>query len=76
MDGIAANTLVLQQRMLDSISVVTGLAPLIGYAAAAELAKEALASHRGIADLVIERGLLDQQKMEDALSVRALAGLG
>ncbi|MDQ0865083.1 aspartate ammonia-lyase [Arthrobacter globiformis] len=75
-DGITANTQVLQQRMLDSISVVTGLAPLIGYAAAAELAKEALASHRGIADLVIERGLLSEQKMEDALSPRSLAGLG
>lgn len=75
-DGITANTQMLQQRMIESISVVTGLAPLIGYAAAAELAKEALASNRGIADLVIERGLLDQQKMEDALSARSLAGLG
>jgi aspartate ammonia-lyase len=75
-DGITANTQVLQQRMIDSISVVTGLAPLIGYAAAAELAKEALASHRGIADLVIERGLLAQQEMEDALSAGTLAGLG
>lgn len=75
-DGITANTQLLQQRMIESISVVTGLAPLIGYAAAAELAKEALASNRGIADLVIERGLLDQQKMEDALSARSLAGLG
>ena len=75
-DGITANTQMLQQRMLDSICVVTGLAPLIGYAAAAELAKEALASQRGIADLVIERGLLDQRKMEDALSAGSLAGLG
>ncbi|MNI97908.1 aspartate ammonia-lyase [compost metagenome] len=52
------------------------MAPLIGYAAAAELAKEALASHRGIAELVIERGLLDSQKMEAALSATSLAGLG
>ncbi|MET3370214.1 UNVERIFIED_CONTAM: aspartate ammonia-lyase [Jeotgalibacillus campisalis] len=74
-DGITANTQMLQQRMVESISVVTGLAPLIGYAAAAELAKEALATHRGIAELVIERGLLDPQKMEAALSARSLAGL-
>jgi aspartate ammonia-lyase len=75
-DGITANTQVLQQRMLESISVVTGLAPLIGYAAAAELANEALASNRGIADLVIERGLLDRQRMENALSAKSMAGLG
>ncbi|WP_454809427.1 aspartate ammonia-lyase [Paenarthrobacter nitroguajacolicus] len=74
-DGITANTQMLQQRMIESISVVTGLAPLIGYAAAAELAKEALATQRGIAELVIERGLLDPQKMEEALSARSLAGL-
>ncbi|WP_426005779.1 aspartate ammonia-lyase [Paenarthrobacter sp. NyZ202] len=74
-DGITANTALLQHRMLDSISVVTGLAPLIGYAAAAELAKEALATGRGIAKLVAERGLLDQHQMKEALSARTLAGL-
>jgi len=52
------------------------LAPLIGYATAAELAKEALTTQRGIAELVVERGLLDPQKMEAALSARSLAGLG
>ncbi|MFJ4208847.1 aspartate ammonia-lyase [Paenarthrobacter sp. NPDC089675] len=75
-DGITANTAVLQQRMLESISVVTGLAPVLGYAAAAELAKEALATGRGIAELVLERGLLDQQQAESALSAASLAGLG
>ncbi|MFK0002838.1 aspartate ammonia-lyase [Paenarthrobacter sp. NPDC090522] len=75
-DGITANVPMLQQRMLGSISVVTGLAPLLGYAAAAELAKEALASGRGIAELVLERGLLDRQQAETVLSAAALAGLG
>ena len=62
--------------MLESISVVTGLAPLIGYAAAAELAKDALDSNRTIAALVTERGLLDEQKLRQALSPSSLAGLG
>jgi aspartate ammonia-lyase len=75
-DGITANTLMLEQRMADSISVVTGLAPLIGYSAAAELAKEALATNRSIAELVMARGLLGRQEMEAALSARSLAGLG
>lgn len=75
-DDIRANTQMLQQRMIDSISVVTGLAPMLGYAVAAELAKEALASNRSIADLVVERGLLEKQTMEHALSASYLAGLG
>ena len=74
-DGIAANTAVLQQRMLESISVVTGLAPLIGYSAAADLAKEALASNRTIAALVAERDLLDTQGLLLALSPSRLVGL-
>lgn len=75
-DGIRANTVMLQQRMVESISVVTGLAPLIGYAAAADLAKEALASNRTIAALVAERELLDEQRLRLALSPLCLAGLG
>ncbi|WP_120523083.1 aspartate ammonia-lyase [Arthrobacter celericrescens] len=74
--GIRANTRILEQRMFSSVSVVTGLAPLLGYAAAAELAKEALATERSIAELVIERGLLGAQETQDALSARSLAGLG
>jgi aspartate ammonia-lyase len=75
-EGISANTKVLEHRMLNSISVVTGLAPLLGYGTAAELAKEALATNRSIVDLVVERGLLDVHKAQDALSARSLAGLG
>jgi aspartate ammonia-lyase len=73
-DDIRANTSI-QQRMLESISVVTGLAPLIGYAAAADLAKEALASNRPIATVAAERGLLDEQRLSLALSPSSLAGL-
>jgi aspartate ammonia-lyase len=62
--------------MAGSISVVTGLAPFIGYGVAAELAKEALDSNRTIADLVTERGLLDERRMLQALSPGSLAGLG
>ncbi|GAB3550555.1 hypothetical protein GCM10027404_17980 [Arthrobacter tumbae] len=74
-DDIRANTAMLQQRMIESISVVTGLTPLIGYAAAANLAKEALASNRTIAALAVERGLLNEQRLSLALSPGGMAGL-
>lgn len=75
-DGIEANTEVLARRMGESVSVVTGLAPLLGYAAAAALAKEALAGHRNVAELVLARGLLDAHQLAEALSPGVLAGLG
>ena len=72
--GIRANTRLLEQRLAGSVSVVTGLAPLLGYAIAAELAKEALATDRSITDLVLARGLLSPSELEAALS--ASVGLG
>jgi aspartate ammonia-lyase len=74
-DGITANIPFLAQRMAESISVVTGLAPLLGYGLAAELAKEALVYNRGIAELVLSRGLLDEEQLAQALSPAVLAGL-
>ncbi|TLM88247.1 aspartate ammonia-lyase [Pseudarthrobacter sp. NamE5] len=73
--GIAANTPLLAQRMAESISVVTGLSPLLGYTTAAELAKEALIYNRSIAELVLSRGLLNEQELAEALSPAVLAGL-
>lgn len=72
--GIRANTRLLEQRLAGSVSVVTGLAPLLGYAIAAELAKEALATDRSITDLVLARGLLNPSELEAALT--ASVGLG
>lgn len=73
-EGIEANVPVLQQRMLESVSVVTGLAPLVGYAVAAELAKEALATQRSISVLATERGLVDPGSLAQALSPQKLTG--
>ncbi|MGB9034226.1 MAG: aspartate ammonia-lyase [Paeniglutamicibacter sp.] len=74
-DGIEANEPVLARRMAESVSVVTGMAPFIGYSNAAKLAKESLATGRGIRDLVIEYGLLEADRLDDLLSPSALAGV-
>ncbi|MBO1269227.1 aspartate ammonia-lyase [Arthrobacter cavernae] len=73
--GIQANEPLLLRRMAESLSVVTGLTPLLGYATAAGLAKEALASGRPIIELVRERGLLGELELAAALSPGMLAGL-
>ncbi|WP_082682038.1 aspartate ammonia-lyase [Kocuria rhizophila] len=74
-NGIKPNEPLLGRRMDESLSVVTGLTPLLGYAAAAALAKEALAEGRSIAELVREQGLLNHEDLSQALSLEKLVGL-
>jgi aspartate ammonia-lyase len=58
-----------------SVTVITALAPVIGYASAAKLAKEALATNEKVSDLVISAGLLDEAQLAEILQPARLAGL-
>ena len=58
-----------------SIGLVTALNPHIGYAAATAIAKEALATGRGVAELVLEHGLLSADRLEELLQPERLANL-
>ena len=49
-------------------AVATALSPYIGYAATAEIAKEAVKTGRSIADLVRERKLIPPDRLEAILS--------
>jgi aspartate ammonia-lyase len=59
-----------------SMSVVTALNPHIGYAAAAEVAKEYLASGKSIRQIVQERGLLPAEKLEEVFSLQNMTEPG
>ncbi len=54
--------------------LVTTLNPKIGYARAAEIAKEAYASGRPIIDVALERTDLDRAELERLLDPRAMTG--
>lgn len=58
-----------------SVTVITALAPVIGYAPGAALAKEALASEGRVADLVESRGLLEAAELEKLLTPSRLTGV-
>ena len=75
-DGITANEESLADTVSRSVTVITALAPVIGYAEAAKLAKQALATNERVSDLVIDAGLLDQAQLDDILQPAKLAGLG
>ena len=55
-----------------SVGVVTALTPYIGYAAASALAKTALLTGRDVADLVVEAGLMDRERVEHLISPERL----
>jgi aspartate ammonia-lyase len=66
-DGITANPDRMRWFVEHSIGVVTALLPAIGYDAATTVAKEALESGKSVADVVIARGLLTRQQVDDLL---------
>ncbi|NGY62372.1 aspartate ammonia-lyase [Lentzea sp. NEAU-D13] len=74
--GITANTEVLRAAVENSIGLVTALNPYIGYTAATAIAKEALVTGRGVAELVLEKGLLPAQSLADLLRPEVVAGCG
>ncbi len=66
-DGITANEMVLKTYMERSVGIVTALNPVLGYDKTTELAKEALATNKGILQLIREKKLLTEQQINDLL---------
>jgi fumarate hydratase class II len=59
-----------------SPALVTALAPKIGYAEAARLSKEALASGLTVRELVIRKGILQGTELDEVLDLRSMTELG
>ncbi len=65
--GIEANRERCQRYLEDSLGLVTVLAPSIGYNAAAEVAKESVATGGSIREIVLARGLMPESELEEAM---------
>jgi aspartate ammonia-lyase len=74
--GITANADVTRSYVEESIGLVTALNPAIGYSAATRIAQEALATGRGVAELVLERNLLPADTLAELLRPENLARPG
>jgi aspartate ammonia-lyase len=75
-DGIEADEAQCAYWLERSPALVTALAPRIGYAEAAKLAKEAVASGLTVRELVVKKGLLKGKDLEEVLDLRAMTELG
>src|SRR5258705_13545546 len=73
-DGITANPDRMRHFVEHSIGIVTALVPVLGYEASTEIARDALASGRGVYDLVMERGLLTREQLDNALNPESMTG--
>jgi aspartate ammonia-lyase len=67
-DGITANEERCRSMVENSIGLVTALVPWIGYKAANELAREALASGESVYSLVLSKNLLSKEKLNQILA--------
>jgi aspartate ammonia-lyase len=65
--GITANKDVCLNMVRNSIGIVTALNPYIGYKNSTEIAKEALETGRSVYDLVLERGILSEERLNEIL---------
>jgi aspartate ammonia-lyase len=66
--GITANEQRCRHFVQNSIGLVTALNPVIGYEKSAAIAKEALATGGSVYDLVLQKGWLTKEKLDDLLS--------
>ena len=71
-DGISASEARARELLERSTATATALSPFLGYAATAEIAKEAVKTGRSIRELVLERGLLSKDRLDAILSVEAM----
>jgi fumarate hydratase class II len=71
-DGITADEAVCARHAASSPSLVTALVPLVGYEAAAAVAKTAVAEHRTIREVVESAGLATAEQLDAALDALAM----
>ncbi|MGV0326991.1 aspartate ammonia-lyase [Corynebacterium confusum] len=70
--GITANPDICRHYVESSIGIVTYLNPFIGHHNGDLIAKESLETGKGVRDLVLEKGLLDEATLDRVLSVENL----
>lgn len=66
--GITVNKERCYEMVKNSIVIVTALNPYIGYKNSTKVAKEALETNRSVYDIVLEKGLLSKEELDEDLN--------
>jgi aspartate ammonia-lyase len=70
--GIRANVERARYLLDESTALVTALTPILGYARSAEIARDALATGKRVADLVLEKGWMSAKQLAEVLRPEVL----
>lgn len=65
--GITANETCCRYFVENSVGIITAICPYVGYQKAAEIAKEAIKTGESVRKLIIERGLLTKEQMDEIM---------
>ena len=68
--GITANEDICMEYILNSVTIVTSLNPILGYETCSAIAKEALATNRRVYDIVLEQELVSKEELDELLKPR------
>lgn len=74
--GIKADAQRCQHYAEMTPSIITALSPYIGYSKSAEIFKESLARKMGVREIVVEKGLMTKEKLDQVLDLRKLTEPG
>ncbi len=70
--GITANREHCRELVENSIGLVTALNPILGYEKATEIAEEALRTGKPVTEVVLDKGYLTREQLEQVLSPRKM----
>ena len=75
-DGIVADAARARELLERSTATATALSPYLGYAVTAEIARTAVATGKSVRDVVLERKLLGESRLDDILSLEKMTRPG
>ena len=65
--GITANETRCRYFVENSVGIITAICPYVGYQKAAEIAKEAIKTGESVRKLIIEKGILTKEQMDEIM---------
>ena len=74
--GITANRERCKNMVDHSVGIITALTPHIGYEHAAQIAKEAIRTGASVRELILEKGILDKERLDKILDPFAITTPG
>jgi len=74
--GITANRERCREMVENSVCIVTALNPHLGYGMTCAIAKEAMQEGRKVRDIVLEKGLMSEEKLDKVLDAYEMTKVG